>query len=1332
MNPNLEQGLPNSNPDPQNLTLGDHIEYQQQVEAGNMSATLGQQEEDASTQASPAQDTMQQAVDDGSITEQARQDMSTAMQEGRMSENDSRADGINSVQDVWNEGVSVVQGGLRDAASSIVTAPERAQDMFNGQMEAAGDDYKPEFDPLQGAYNPYTKTWWGKMLRGGVHFGATVVGTALAIKAAAVAGLPGAGIAAVATGTKLGGATKAAQLAQGVAKGLAAKGRLAGMASTGRATKIGLKATTTGAFVGRGAVQGIIGDTFDETAMQDNFTGAIVKQYPQFDNFLATKDADHPSLKLFKNVVENMGIGIVFDTTLMALSKGLKGGADAVMAQVARRTESVRKQTDEMGMIQVESPEFGGYKNKPIADPQQGNPTSGPRDINDAVNQRRRVAQEGNDFSVTSMDELTTPAALNRMEPPSGMSGDDIKKMWKGIFGDEYFDNFVTDLRAQGQDEQQVFAEASKNLRNFFDPNGDLIDMEDADFQELLTAGVQQGIDADKTVMLSPAKLVAVDLVNASNTAVLKSAVLAAREAGEVLDISDIDGPMKTITDRLAFGIAEAKTARWLWSEQGRRIRTIEGADASSDAFQAKLKKDLNAQRKQMVNDAKTSVQAMVNLMERAPDRNTMDAMLEAFAMVPDARGLEDIHNYFDVKLKGGELDGKKVTGQAIRNMQGVTINSLLSGPKTPLKAMMGTSTAIATRPMAQAIGATFQGDRASAREAMAAYAALRQGLPDAWKIFKSKMNSLWKNEVQTDVKGYKVGSDDKVWEMIEADRSFRKANGEEYSVGNEIAFRMTQMGRALNRNNLFTYGSKLLQSTDTALAYVMAKMHTRQRAFRRALDESPSNQVNKELMRKYENEMWASIRDESGNIKWDDDASLKFMKEEVTLTRDLKGLAGGLDKAFKAVPWAQPFFLFARTGVNGLELGFKHTPLLNRLVADESKILNATPQMADAGKLVDVGITNARELRAAKQMSMGRQAMGAAVISGAAMMYLDGRITGNGPVNRQQRKLWTDLGWKPRSIKVMGKWVSYDSLEPFNTILAYVADSGDFMNEMGEETAEKNLLSASLVVAQGLTQKSYLAGMQQFVDLANAQDYQIEKMLANLGNNQLPLSSLRNELGKLFTPYMKELNSGLWDQLQNRNQLSEAMAGDNALAVKYDVLNGKPINDWNFMERMFNMVSPIALNNTYTPGREFLFESGYDYRLTAYKNFDRLDLKDHADVRSMYQKAIGEQNLDDQLDKLSQRPAVIRSMQQMEKDKANGKFNIDPGTYDHIGLIRDVFNRAQKRAWAKVRKDPKVQQLLQANTAQNAADYSRSRAMYDAAERRQREADELLNMPIK
>ena len=72
-----------------------------------------------------------------------------------------------------------------------------------------------------------------------------------------------------------------------------------------------------------------------------------------------------------------------------------------------------------------------------------------------------------------------------------------------------------------------------------------------------------------------------------------------------------------------------------------------------------------------------------------------------------------------------------------------------------------------------------------------------------------------------------------------------------------------------------------------------------------------------------------------------------------------------------------------------------------------------------------------------------------------------------------------------------------------------------------------------------------------------------------------------------------------------------------------------------------------------------------------------------------MYQKAIGEQNLDATLEKLSKKPAVIRSMAQMEKDKVNGKYHIDPSTYDHIGLISQAFEKAQKRAWAKVRKDP-------------------------------------------
>ena len=42
----------------------------------------------------------------------------------------------------------------------------------------------------------------------------------------------------------------------------------------------------------------------------------------------------------------------------------------------------------------------------------------------------------------------------------------------------------------------------------------------------------------------------------------------------------------------------------------------------------------------------------------------------------------------------GGEIEGKKQTGAVIRELGGVMTHSILSGPKTPARAIMGTSNA--------------------------------------------------------------------------------------------------------------------------------------------------------------------------------------------------------------------------------------------------------------------------------------------------------------------------------------------------------------------------------------------------------------------------------------------------------------------------------------------------------------------------------------------------------------------------------------------------------------------------------------------------------------
>ena len=48
-------------------------------------------------------------------------------------------------------------------------------------------------------------------------------------------------------------------------------------------------------------------------------------------------------------------------------------------------------------------------------------------------------------------------------------------------------------------------------------------------------------------------------------------------------------------------------------------------------------------------------------------------------------------------------------------------------------------------------------------------------------------------------------------------------------------------------------------------------------------------------------------------------DKDAEFSRREATLTQDLTGFSKSLAKAFDEAPWARPFFLFARTGINGL-----------------------------------------------------------------------------------------------------------------------------------------------------------------------------------------------------------------------------------------------------------------------------------------------------------------------------------------------------------------------------------------------------------------------------
>ena len=178
------------------------------------------------------------------------------------------------------------------------------------------------------------------------------------------------------------------------------------------------------------------------------------------------------------------------------------------------------------------------------------------------------------------------------------------------------------------------------------------------------------------------------------------------------------------------------------------------------------------------------------------------------------------------------------------------------------------------------------------------------------------------------------------------------------------------------------------------------------------------------------------------------------------------------------------------------------------------------------------------------------------------------------------------------------------------------IADIGDHSELMGSEWTEQQLLKTGLVLAQGITSKSYLAGMQQFVDLFGGKPGQASRIIAGIMNNQIPLGGLRNELGKLFTPYTRELNSGIADALRNRNLAFEKFPGED-LPIKWDILSpNTPIREWNPITRFFNAISPVHFNLDYSEGRDFLafrFRSTRDFLNTKIGYYKSAEIANNA-----------------------------------------------------------------------------------------------------------------------
>ena len=875
-----------------------------------------------------------------------------------------------------------------------------------------------------------------------------------------------------------------------------------------------------------------------------------------------------------------------------------------------------------------------------------------------------------------------TDAHISRVaDGAPGMSQKAIGDMLDSVLNDPDYKNLADDLRA-GKD---VFTDNNEIAQDFIDNYltsrglGDVSGLtpDDLQFDSPIYGPKRDDLSEFDRKVLNSTGVRVVDLLTGQLLTNARDTARAAKSIADQVDILEQDGLMNTVRENITAMMMLRKEASALKSYDFKGFGNPK--KMSEEAMNAVA--DANDAAKGLVND-------IFKALKDDPSDDLLNLYVDSLAKSQNFKNINDLHEYLGRNLKG-YTDGDQVQRNAIlREANSMMIHSLLSGPRTPVRAAWGTGFSAYMRPVATIVGSVgsyLKGDDRTMRSAFSELSGMWASHGEAWDLVKASWKAQMGGEIPDSpaslVGRYTETIADKEWV---AQGAFFDAHGTD---GEKATWHIANSIRGLNRNPILAWSARAMEAADVGWRHIMARGRLRSMAFNEVYDTLTDKGVI--VSDKNVKSLISESEDVFRNKVWSDDGQItdqlaRMAGDEVTMTKEMTGFAAKLDAAFEASPFLRPFMLFARTTMNSLELTGKHIPILNKFIQEVNDVKRLDINDPSSAQILmsRYGIRTPEEHEAARALIRGREAIGVSAVSLAATAFMSGTITGNGPADKQIRDVWSQAGWQPRSIKIGDKYISYDALEPLSTLLSTVADIGDASQEMGDKWTEAQLGRVAYVLGMNVTNKSFMTGLTNLVDLV--QGKRPEAVAAGLLNGQIPLSGARNEMGKLLAPGMRELQAGISDSIRNRNLWSDIITPDGAhLPYRYDILNGSKLKDYDFMTRAFNAVSPFQVNLGTTPTRELLFRSLYDIKTSV--NYGPNNEELTSQMKSKYQFLIGKQNIEAQLESLFSNPSIAQSILSMEADRAAGR-RYDPLDTLHNTEIKRIFDGAKQQAWTELR----------------------------------------------
>ncbi len=639
-------------------------------------------------------------------------------------------------------------------------------------------------------------------------------------------------------------------------------------------------------------------------------------------------------------------------------------------------------------------------------------------------------------------------------------------------------------------------------------------------------------------------------------------------------------------------------------------VRKLEGEEAAAKFLEAN-QTDWEKFYVTVADEGRQTVNSWAKISSENPE------YLKVFAEAVDATSslskknqvdtLDKLKAYLDKNISVLAAFGqdREVPSWFISGLTGVRYNAMLSGGAA-FNAMEGNITGLALKPLTTTLGAAAQLDGGKLSEAIITFSGFSENFKRAAKHMFSEYDYAVKNPEMAMMKGRQdlIQKHLDNFNIMEEASQIWKENGQ---VGKVFMWNISKGLYAFNKNPYVRYGINAMYALDGFVQSMVMSGNARMKAYRELGDRSlyASKKDWLEAFNNKQREIYSQYFDSKGALKQDLPSAVNYQSKELAFNLDDE-LASKIGNMTDRIPIAKALFSFPRTGINALKYLWSHTPIGGAfaIASGKNKMgkvfrAKSLEEKVEALKMHGIIEENAddisRTFDALKSEYIGRQLVGGTVVTLGGMWALEGNLRGNGPTDGGERKKLEALGWKARTIKnpFTGKWVSYENIEPFSSILATMGDIVYFGNRVDQDISEGwfQKLASALVV--GPTNNTFLSSMRPLAKLLTFDEGAWELFAAGTMTSMVPYSGLLSSFNRVVAPQLKDVDNEITEYVKNRYKF--LFQDNSGLQDLLDVYTGNRINHTDPLNAALQEVLPFFRTNFGEEEWRFkLIESGW------------------------------------------------------------------------------------------------------------------------------------------